>query len=759
MDRPVRKRHRRDATCLTRDQECDKSHECLSAGTGDTGDRTTLTVERCGVQPPQRQQRVNAELKTEQMVENMQAEVMAMKAAQDGLPRPDGCSVKAFKNFTRLSRNADAFQARIDTNQARIDAAQKRIDRFASVTAAYDAVKALDHMSLLKGFSLSDQKWCNADAIKNALFEGMRKLIEKSYGVANDKSVVPLMCVVGAPGQGKTDTLKHIRDDDPLRNEIVETVRAHAKRVQCKACVALMATFNQHTTYNCDDEANVVAALCNRLLADYVGVHFDESLTNRFNGISLPKVLDLVRQEEATKRECEASEVCVMVLVDELRKLGSKMSVLLDALCAVQQHELMKGFLTFVVATCLDVESIFSVVTQKSKRPLHLIPLAPCSAPDMNDFVVRCLEATRNLLDGNGQRSEDLQWSAHATGGHFRSLEELWSYFVVNSSVPPHESCASVTSAYILEIVARQLHSPDKLLIRESEMIGAVFGNSKDSKSLYEIAMSNTEGVFYKDVNLATCTVTPCVSPISLRGRLAYMGDSQVAQNIVSLWPCLHSLITGKTLVKSWEVAVPLLEAVAATLIREVGSKGTAVRLEHVYRGAFVKQWPSTAVVLEYAASCSDCMNIWKPDPKAKGVVTKDSKDSQVLAETCKSTKATLCVAVATNHSAIEGVHTLLEASGSPVPVFFQMKTQSEVTAVLLNQYAKAAHVHAQSTLKLQKGSYFVALYVKVWLRNVRGWELLIPSGTIVIDGSTLERVLEPFGATPLLHFLQGART
>jgi hypothetical protein len=79
---------------------------------------------------------------------------------------------------------------------------------------------------------------------------------------------------------------KHIRDDVPLQEKIGETVRAYAK----------------------------------------------------VNDISLPEVLELVRsQEEETKRGCQPNEIYVMARLHELRKLGSKMSVLLDALCAVQQ--------------------------------------------------------------------------------------------------------------------------------------------------------------------------------------------------------------------------------------------------------------------------------------------------------------------------------------------------------------------------------------------------------------------------------------
>jgi hypothetical protein len=785
MDYPTMKRHRPDTTCF---KDYHESRECPSAGTGDAGDRT-LPVERCGVA----KERVVAK---ERIVEKMQAEVEAMKAARDGMPRPEGCSVKAFQEYATQCRNVDKFRACISEAQTRIDLKEqdirdelrridlkeqdirdelrridlkeqdirdeRRIDamkalqapapqRFATATAACDAVKALEYKSSVMGFALSGQKWCNAGAIKKALFEGMQKLIEKSYLVACDKSVVPLMCVVGSSGQGKTDTLMHIRDDVPLQEEIAATVRAHAKHVRCKWCAALMATFNQDSTYSCDYEANVESALCNRLLSDYVGVHFDRSLTNRFNGISLSAVLELVRQEEATKRGCQASEVCVMVLVDELRKLGSKMSVLLDALCSVQQGDLGRGCLTFVVATCLDIESIFSVVTRNSQRPLHSIPLTPCSAPDMNDFVERCLKATPNLIDIREEHSKELLWRAHATGGHFRSLEHLWSHFVSNSVVPPLRNCVAVTSAYVLEIVARQLRSPGKLRMRESDKLGAVFGNGRDLQSLYDLAMSNFEGVFYNDIDIETLTVAPCVSPLCLRERLAYGEDSRVAQSIVNIWPCIFKQLTGQPLVKSWEVAVPLLEAVAATLIREVGGEGAAVRLEDVYHGAFVKSWLTTSDVLEYAVSCGDCMSIWKPlpAPKGEGVLL---EDSQALAEACKSTKATLCVAGTANYPSIEGVHTLLEASGSPVPVVFQMKTQSTVTAANLETWAGAAHAHAQATLKLQKGSYYVALYLKVRLGDVRNWEPSIPNGTIVIDGGALERVLQPFGATPLLH-------
>jgi hypothetical protein len=106
-----------------------------------------LPVECCDSQEQQ------VKLK-EKFVKEMQAEVGAMKAVRYGMPRPRDAA-------SRHSKITHVFQAHIDASQMRINLKEqdirdelRRIDamtalqspvpqRIASVTAAFDAVKAL----------------------------------------------------------------------------------------------------------------------------------------------------------------------------------------------------------------------------------------------------------------------------------------------------------------------------------------------------------------------------------------------------------------------------------------------------------------------------------------------------------------------------------------------------------------------------------------------------------------------------------------
>ncbi|CUG74493.1 Hypothetical protein, putative [Bodo saltans] len=225
----------------------------------------------------------------------------------------------------------------------------------------------------------------NATKIEGMLFSGIRKLTALALKDATVSKHF-LIAVLGGSGLGKTDTLHRIRRDGTLRGKIAEHVSASSDgRMPCQHCVALFASFNESTPfdqvpYDAATEPNVTAALCNMLLSHYLGVECSLALTRWFTRLTLEDVVNYVQQREAAMHNCALSAVCVVVLVDEVGKLGDvRAKQLCDELLAVQHSSMRAGLPIFAVAAGLEVDSMFATVTRSSKHRLHPVTLSPCS--------------------------------------------------------------------------------------------------------------------------------------------------------------------------------------------------------------------------------------------------------------------------------------------------------------------------------------------------------------------------------------------
>ncbi|CUG85697.1 Hypothetical protein, putative [Bodo saltans] len=125
---------------------------------------------------------------------------------------------------------------------------------FATVQAAFDSVslrpKVNQTAALPFAYDLSVLKRCNDDATKEGVVSGVKALMA-GFGLAVDKSSRPLMCVLGASGQGKTATLDFIRRDHEMQDAIRKQINAQFKPMdmECKHVVALFATFNQECNF------------------------------------------------------------------------------------------------------------------------------------------------------------------------------------------------------------------------------------------------------------------------------------------------------------------------------------------------------------------------------------------------------------------------------------------------------------------------------------------------------------------------------
>ncbi|CUG08731.1 Hypothetical protein, putative [Bodo saltans] len=572
------------------------------------------------------------------------------------------------------------------------------------------------------------------------------------------------MCVVATPGQGKTDTLLCIRYDRALRQELIKKINECQQHVTCLHVVPLFATFNAGSSYDEDDESDFIqAALCHRLLLDYVGndsnaFKFDSRITPRFANLKLRNLLTFVQAKESGLRGCAPSQICVIFLVDEVMKVGSELRKLCNAFTFTQCSAMPCGQLCFSVVTCLQVDPIYDAITAGFGCPLHSIPLLPCSAKDTNNFLNELFLKCTTLVV---QDKQFIHWLAHACNGHFRSLAQLWSFVVEQGQPPPEGPISSVSSACILEIIANHLAAPKfEGWVKESTEVGALFSASRKASTIHDIVFSG-EGVRYRDVWPGNVTrmqrpvVLPCVSPLLLTRRIPCDEDTAVAQNIVKILPQIFQRLhmPNELPVKTWEIAIPLLEAVAVTMIREV-SRGEPVALKDVMKGVVVQHWKTRQIELQYTSTCETCYTSWvEPSDEVKTSVL---EDDEALKVACASKSATLCTANTATYPGLEGVHTMLEATsaqGVPIPVVFQMKTWEVVEWNNVEKWIAEGHKRAQEILELKEGEYFVALYITQSAQQ--DWKHKIPEGTIVIDQPVLELLLSPFGTSTLLQLVQ----
>ncbi|CUG91706.1 Hypothetical protein, putative [Bodo saltans] len=369
---------------------------------------------------------------------------------------------------------------------------------------------------------------------------------------------------------------------------------------------------------------------------------------------------------------------------------------MLDAICSAQQSALEAKIPTFAVVTSLQVEGMHARVTIDSQRPLHSIPLYPCSVADIDDIVDKVVDF--EVANGKGCpmcAADDraaLLWAAHGTGGHFRSLEKLHRSYRNNpSSVTQAQVIrTSRSAANILHVMAKRLLDPS-LTMKETDLIGDAFSKRDESMTLYNAAMSNVDGVFYQSVNAEHGLVSPRVMPCGLSVRAPFR-DADVAQSVVKFWGKMNELLTTVKATKGWEMGVPLLEVMAWTLMYEVNGM-MPVAFSEVWRDAYVQPWAGREGKLYYRPVGTNCVSVYKLGATERT----HAADDEALRAACKSMEPTLGWAETTNYRTIEGVHTLLEEESPPGTrsLIIQMQGHKDVTGQQLVDWANAAHIRA----------------------------------------------------------------
>ena len=289
-----------------------------------------------------------------------------------------------FERFASLSH--DEQESRIADLKKEIEAIenQKRVKKTSLLDEYCRALEALPPMGVSKEVRLSTMinYLSNYDSFEKGVIAMIKDFRRNILGKSNiDKSQVPMPTIIGTSGEGKTELLLWLVENSDLRTKMFEGTGV-------RLVVPLFATFNQDSTFNAQVDQLADTMLAQRFLFSYYNKSYDKNLILDSN-VSVQDVVELVRRDAAAKANVEPKSVAVLMLVDEIRKIvvsnTNLRSQVLDVMTTLfQSHVAHKNLWTVPIVTCLDITTIFDLVTRKSQRPLYGLRLDPCPVKDVD---------------------------------------------------------------------------------------------------------------------------------------------------------------------------------------------------------------------------------------------------------------------------------------------------------------------------------------------------------------------------------------
>lgn len=202
--------------------------------------------------------------------------------------------------------------------------------------------------------------------------------------------------------------------------------------------------------------------LAERLLCSFTGVVFTRPPRLHAN-VTLEAAVKHVR---TVSSDGSPQEVMVLLLVDEIRKITDtdRRGAVLDILNTFVQRQQTLGLWTIAVVSCLDMASLFDLVTARSQRRLYGLRVDPCSETDGNVFfevgVSRMEEATSKMpqLTSAAHRKNILRFAIEGCGGHFRSIESVMRAAAAGEMdkvvTPPNVTLSALYAPAALEVIA-----------------------------------------------------------------------------------------------------------------------------------------------------------------------------------------------------------------------------------------------------------------------------------------------------------------
>ena len=267
------------------------------------------------------------------------------------------------------------------------------------------------------------------EATLEATLSGIRNAVEKCTGHSLKQSI-PLIVTVGTGGSGKTAYCESVFR---WASQIEQAIKESSQQAIVH-CLFVMSSFGEDTGYDQTEHGHAVAALTHRCYLDYTNAkHFSPA-----NTLQLPDELSTIENFLTTIRVMEATKsglpnpngIAVVMLVDELMKVGDETSALLDGLSQWQEHEAAAGRVFIPIVTSLNVD-VFTHLTDESQRPVFGVPLSPLAADGGLVKVEAALVAQHSprAADAELRRVTEfyIKVAVAQTGGHLRTLESLFA--------------------------------------------------------------------------------------------------------------------------------------------------------------------------------------------------------------------------------------------------------------------------------------------------------------------------------------------
>jgi hypothetical protein len=566
-----------------------------------------------------------------------------------------------------------------------------------------------------------------------------------------DKRFLPLPTVVGTSGQGKTEVLLRLAN-----NEDIGGVKAHdllkdamkAKDLAIEKVVPLFATFNQASTFT-EKEKDSERALVSRLAAYWRGKQWGPVCVNVFPELALRDFLDHVRAAEAAENKCSPNKVLLLVLVDEVRRLDdvpSARRTVLNKITDAQSNSNRNSMPFLPVVSCLDLDSIYAIITKGSQRPIARIQVVLPTAVEAENLL-KLVKADANFPPQLTKRKEILQLFSCLLP-HFGSIHVAWNIF--KRGEMPKSRIEGSRAAY--ELFGELLVAPSTYMREDREF---------DGKSLYDLAMDPTTGVIYRQTVPEYDKVNPMVLPAAL---LRIYSDGRQVEPIDTL---MHDLVLntlqepGPGYEKNLERAIPMAEAIAAHF-----------RVKHMKPSPTLRDLWGTADVMASRDVSLDGIKLSGPDLSVDGsykFVRSDVEPTRTIATGDTKPKPTIATGDdllknawdrqngchfywpgVENYPAIDGV-----AAYHVCDRLFaaQMKTNATVNPAFIRRTLDDVQARAHK-LGAPKDNTLHVLYLTQKLPSVIE---PLPERCVVVGREGVRRLLEPFGAhTALLQGLFG---
>jgi hypothetical protein len=575
--------------------------------------------------------------------------------------------------------------------------------------------------------------------------------LKKAFGW-NEKTRIPLSVVIGASGQGKTEMLMWLLRDELPGGAIYQLLK---NAFQAKHVVAVFATFNQKTTWTVEDEQHPVAALLSRLMCYSAKKEWCQSMTSAVadQQINFTNFTKKLRQLHGAAHGVGADEVVVLVLVDEIRKMDAKSrTFVLNCLCDGMQNDISQRLPTLVVASCLDVSSVFAVVTRGSQRPVLPLPVPPCPVgPEGLGTIERLFvdKLARNTLfrAPSVQKAivSKFKHDLHATGGHYRAIERLWEHYSSDTNLQTCVPFLSFVSDFNFSVAVLRLVITGSNIVEESDEL---VGLDNKCATVGEIIHETTHGVFLQEIIRDTKKVKITLAPAALRFPTNSYGKHE---HVVALLQRLTSIFTyASDTVKDVEEVLPLSELLHAHMWLQQ-RPGEGITAKELYgAGNFVyTPWSSEAgnqLVVQPLFRELQPLSSKRDDHGT--VTTGHSLLRDAVARAQEEKGPVFAFPSVVNFPTIEGIVTNFIFGKHHV---LQMKMWKDMAPSQAIAFLQDVHVKAQR-LGAPAGSYLAVLYTTA---DVHVSATDLPEGSLVVQAGGLARLLAPLGNTPILQMLE----